>query len=585
MLDTQKEAIQKLIAGALASLGAADAPVTLERPKDPAHGDVACTCALQLARRLKKNPRAIAEALVAALKADPAFGEIVETVEIAGPGFINIRVAQNARLAIVSQVLREGERYGESAEHAGESVLLEYVSANPTGPLHLGHARQGALGDVLANLLASQGWKVSREFYYNDAGVQIGNLANSVQVRCRQLQGEAVELPENAYHGEYILSIARDFLSKKPVHPHAGGVIESTGDFTDTDLVRRYSVAYLRNEQDDDLAALGVRFDNFFLESSLYLTGAVQKTVQAIIDSGNTYEKDGALWLRTTACEDLGNGLTDDNDRVMKKADGTYTYFVPDVAYHLNKFSRGYTKAVNIQGTDHHGTIARVRAGLQAASGVLGISIPKTFPEYILHKMLSVVMDGEPVKMSKRSGNYVTLRDLVDWAGRDAARFFLVSRKADAEFVFDVTLARAKSDENPVYYLQYAHARICSVFANAAEQGLEVPSAAELAECDLSPLSSKASEALVGAIAEYPNTLRIAARDHAPHVLCYYLKDLAAAFHAFYNAERVLVEDAAERRARLALLAAARQVLGNGLRLLGISAPVRMSRREDESAE
>ena len=585
MLDTQKEAIQKLIAGALASLGAADAPVTLERPKDPAHGDVACTCALQLARRLKKNPRAIAEALVAALKADPAFGEIVETVEIAGPGFINIRVAQNARLAIVSQVLREGERYGESAEHAGESVLLEYVSANPTGPLHLGHARQGALGDVLANLLASQGWKVSCEFYYNDAGVQIGNLANSVQVRCRQLQGEAVELPENAYHGEYILSIARDFLAKKPGHPHAGGVIESTGDFTDTDLVRRYSVAYLRNEQDDDLAALGVRFDNFFLESSLYLTGAVQKTVQAIIDSGNTYEKDGALWLRTTAFEDLGNGLTDDKDRVMKKADGTYTYFVPDVAYHLNKFSRGYTKAVNIQGTDHHGTIARVRAGLQAASGVLGISIPKTFPEYILHKMLSVVMDGEPVKMSKRSGNYVTLRDLVDWAGRDAARFFLVSRKADAEFVFDVTLARAKSDENPVYYLQYAHARICSVFANAAEQGLEVPSAAELAECDLSPLSSKASEALVGAIAEYPNTLRIAARDHAPHVLCYYLKDLAAAFHAFYNAERVLVEDAAERRARLALLAAARQVLGNGLRLLGISAPVRMSRREDESAE
>ncbi|WP_295477188.1 arginine--tRNA ligase [uncultured Sutterella sp.] len=585
MLDTQKEAIQKLIAGALASLGAADAPVTLERPKDPAHGDVACTCALQLARRLKKNPRAIAEELVAALKADPAFGEIVETVEIAGPGFINIRVAQNARLAIVSQVLREGERYGESTEHAGESVLLEYVSANPTGPLHLGHARQGALGDVLANLLASQGWKVSREFYYNDAGVQIGNLANSVQVRCRQLQGESVELPENAYHGEYILSIARDFLAKKPVHPHAGGVIESTGDFTDMDLVRRYSVAYLRNEQDDDLAALGVRFDNFFLESSLYSTGAVQKTVQAIVDSGNTYEKDGALWLRTTTFEDLGNGLTDDKDRVMKKADGTYTYFVPDVAYHLNKFSRGYTKAVNIQGTDHHGTIARVRAGLQAASGVLGISIPKTFPEYILHKMLSVVMDGEPVKMSKRSGNYVTLRDLVDWAGRDAARFFLVSRKADAEFVFDVTLARAKSDENPVYYLQYAHARICSVFANAAEQGLEVPTAAELAECDLSPLSSKASEALVGAIAEYPNTLRIAARDHAPHVLCYYLKDLAAAFHAFYNAERVLVEDAAERRARLALLAAARQVLGNGLRLLGISAPMRMSRREDESAE
>lgn len=581
MLDQQKEAIQKIIAGALASLGAADATVTLERPKDPAHGDVACTCALQLARRLKKNPRAIAEQLVAAMKTDSTFAKTVESVEIAGPGFINIRLAQGARLAIVSEVLTRGEHYGESTEHKGETVLLEYVSANPTGPLHLGHARQGALGDVLANIFASQGWKVSREFYYNDAGVQIGNLANSVQIRCRQLQGETVELPENAYHGEYIVSIARDFLDCKPVHPHAGGVIESSGDWTDTDLVRRYSVAYLRNEQDDDLSALGVRFDNFFLESSLYSTGAVQKTVQAIIDSGNTYEKDGALWLRTTNFADLGNGLTDDKDRVMKKADGTFTYFVPDVAYHLNKFSRGYTKAVNIQGTDHHGTIARVRAGLQAASSVLGITIPKTFPEYILHKMLSVVMDGEPVKMSKRSGNYVTLRDLVEWAGRDAARFFLVSRKADAEFVFDVTLARAKSDENPVYYLQYAHARICSIFANAAEQGYEVPDTATLAACDLSPLNSKASEALVATIAEYPATLRLAARDHAPHVLCYYLKDLAATFHAFYNAERVVVESAAERNARLALLAAARQVLGNGLRLLGISAPIRMNRREE----
>ena len=413
--------------------------------------------------------------------------------------------------------------------------------------------------------------------------MQIGNLAMSVQVRCRQLQGESLELPENAYHGEYIVSIARDFLDKKPVIPHGGEPIESTGDYGDTDLVRRYSVAYLRNEQDDDLSALGVRFDNFFLESSLYTTGAVQKTVQAIIDAGYTYEADNALWLRTTAFEDLGNGLRDDKDRVMKKSDGTYTYFVPDVAYHLNKFSRGYTKAVNIQGTDHHGTIARVRAGLQAASKTLGVTIPKTFPEYILHKMLSVVKGGEVVKMSKRSGNYVTLRDLVDWAGRDAARFFLVSRKADAEFVFDVDLAKKNSDENPVYYLQYAHARICSVFANALEQGYEVPNREALAAVDLSPLNSKAAEALIGAVAEYPNTLRLAARDHAPHILCYYLKDLAAAFHAFYNAERVLVDDAVERNARLALLAAARQVLANGLALLGISAPERMARRDDEA--
>ena len=442
MLDQQKDAIQNLIVRALAALDVADVVPQLEKPKDPTHGDVACTVAMQLARRLKQNPRAIAETLVAEMKADEAFAALLETVEIAGPGFINFRVAQNARAAIVSQVLQEGEKFGRSNEFAGKSVLLEYVSANPTGPLHLGHARQGALGDVLANLLDSQGWKVSREFYYNDAGVQIGNLAMSVQVRCRQLQGESLELPENAYHGEYIVSIARDFLDKKPVIPHGGEPIESTGDYGDTDLIRRYSVAYLRNEQDDDLSALGVRFDNFFLESSLYTTGAVQKTVQAIIDAGYTYEADNALWLRTTAFEDLGNGLRDDKDRVMKKSDGTYTYFVPDVAYHLNKFSRGYTKAVNIQGTDHHGTIARVRAGLQAASKTLGVTIPKTFPEYILHKMLSVVKGGEVVKMSKRSGNYVTLRDLVDWAGRDAARFFLVSRKADAEFVFDVDLAK-----------------------------------------------------------------------------------------------------------------------------------------------
>lgn len=583
MLDQQKDAIQNLIVRALAALDVADVVPQLEKPKDPTHGDVACTVAMQLARRLKQNPRAIAETLVAEMKADEAFATLLETVEIAGPGFINFRVAQNARAAIVSQVLQEGEKFGRSNEFAGKSVLLEYVSANPTGPLHLGHARQGALGDVLANLLDSQGWKVSREFYYNDAGVQIGNLAMSVQVRCRQLQGESLELPENAYHGEYIVSIARDFLDKKPVIPHGGEPIESTGDYGDTDLIRRYSVAYLRNEQDDDLSALGVRFDNFFLESSLYTTGAVQKTVQAIIDAGYTYEADNALWLRTTAFEDLGNGLRDDKDRVMKKSDGTYTYFVPDVAYHLNKFSRGYTKAVNIQGTDHHGTIARVRAGLQAASKTLGVTIPKTFPEYILHKMLSVVKGGEVVKMSKRSGNYVTLRDLVDWAGRDAARFFLVSRKADAEFVFDVDLAKKNSDENPVYYLQYAHARICSVFTNALEQGYEMPNREALATMDLSPLNSKAAEALIGAVAEYPNTLRLAARDHAPHILCYYLKDLAAAFHAFYNAERVLVDDAVERNARLALLAAARQVLANGLALLGISAPERMARRDDEA--
>lgn len=582
MLAQQKEAVSALIQKALAELGQPDAPVVLERPKSPEHGDVACTSALQLARAMKKAPRQIAEDIVAALRRYPETDALVSSIEIAGPGFINMRVADGARQDIVRQVLREGEAFGRNDAHKGESVLLEFVSANPTGPLHLGHARQGALGDVLANILATQGWAVTREFYYNDAGVQIGNLAESVKIRCRQLQGEAVDLPESAYHGEYIISIARDFLDKKPVHAHSGEVIESTGDFNDTDLVRRYSVAYLRNEQDDDLAALGVRFDNFYLESSLYTSGRVEAAVKAMIDSGRTYEAENALWLKTTSFEDLGHGIKDDKDRVMRKADGTYTYFVPDVAYHLAKFERGFTKAVNIQGTDHHGTIARVRAGLQAAGSVMGLAIPKEFPEYILHKMLSVIKDGEPVKMSKRSGNYVTLHDLVEWAGRDAARFFLVSRKSDAEFVFDVTLAQQKSDENPVYYLQYAHARICSVFAKALEQGYAVPSDAELAGADLSALTGEAAGQLLAAIAEYPQMLTQAARDHAPHALCYYLKDLAAAFHAFYNAERVVVEDETERNARLALLAAARRVLANGFALLGISAPESM-RREDEA--
>lgn len=582
MLAQQKEAVSALIQKALAELGQPDAPVVLERPKSPEHGDVACTSALQLARAMKKAPRQIAEDIVAALRRYPETDALVSSIEIAGPGFINMRVADGARQDIVRQVLREGEAFGRNDAHKGESVLLEFVSANPTGPLHLGHARQGALGDVLANILATQGWAVTREFYYNDAGVQIGNLAESVKIRCRQLQGEAVDLPESAYHGEYIISIARDFLDKKPVHAHSGEVIESTGDFNYTDLVRRYSVAYLRNEQDDDLAALGVRFDNFYLESSLYTSGRVEAAVKAMIDSGRTYEAENALWLKTTSFEDLGHGIKDDKDRVMRKADGTYTYFVPDVAYHLAKFERGFTKAVNIQGTDHHGTIARVRAGLQAAGSVMGLAIPKEFPEYILHKMLSVIKDGEPVKMSKRSGNYVTLHDLVEWAGRDAARFFLVSRKSDAEFVFDVTLAQQKSDENPVYYLQYAHARICSVFAKALEQGYAVPSDAELAGADLSALTGEAAGQLLAAIAEYPQMLTQAARDHAPHVLCYYLKDLAAAFHAFYNAERVVVEDETERNARLALLAAARRVLANGFALLGISAPESM-RREDEA--
>ena len=576
MIEDQKQALTELLTRALSACDLSPEPIRLERPKQVGHGDLATTIALQCAKKAGKNPRELAAALVEAIKQDAAFSDILSDVEIAGPGFINFRFSQEAKVRAVRDVLRQGSAYGTSKAFEGKSVLLEYVSANPTGPLHLGHARQGALGDVLSRIMATQGYRVMREFYYNDAGVQIHNLTISVQARAKELAGEqtAEDFPENGYHGDYIVDIARDYCAKKPVVTTTGETIESTGDTADLECIRRYSVAYLRNEQDSDLKQLGVAFDNFYLESSLYTDGRVQKAVDAMVQAGFTYEADGALWLRTT--DEAFKDFKDDKDRVMRKKDGYYTYFVPDVAYHLAKFERGFDRAINIQGSDHHGTVARVRIGLQAASKTLGISIPKTFPEYLLHKMLLVVKDGQEVKMSKRAGTYVTLRDLVDWVGRDAARFFLVSRKSDAEFVFDINLACSKSDENPVYYLQYAHARICSVLRQAQEKGFAIPTEAEAAEFDLSSLTGTAATALAAKFAGYGETLAVAARDLAPHLICVYLKELAADFHTFYNAERVLVDNEAERNARLALCMAARRVLANGLEVLGVSAPERM---------
>lgn len=576
MIEEQKAALAALLGDALKSVGIEGVTPRLDRPKDAQHGDFACTAALQCAKILKKNPRDVAQMIVDAMKADARFAGLLSAVEIAGPGFINLTLNKEAALGIVRDVLTKGAAFGTSDAMAGKSVLLEYVSANPTGPLHLGHARQGALGDVLSRVMTTQGYRVMREFYYNDAGVQIENLTKSVKARALQLEGKATDadFPENGYHGDYIMDIARDWIAKKPITTTAGNVVTPSGDTDDDQGIRRYSVAYLRNEQDSDLKALGVAFDNFYLESSLYTDGRVERAVEAIKKAGYTYEADGALWLRTT--DPAFAYFKDDKDRVMKKKDGHYTYFVPDVAYHLAKFERGFTRAINIQGSDHHGTTARVRIGLQAASKTMGVTIPVTFPEYLLHKMLLVMKDGEEVKMSKRAGTYVTLRDLVDWVGRDAARYFLVSRKSDAEFVFDIDLAVKKSDENPVYYLQYAHARICSVLKQAEEKGWKVPSAEEAAKLDLSALSTPQAKALITKMSDWANTLTVAARDLAPHLICVYLKELAADFHAFYNADRVLVEDEAVRNARLALLLAARQVLRNGLEVLGISAPEHM---------
>lgn len=572
MLNEQKNAILSLFNDALVSMGVDNAQILLERPKVAAHGDLACNVAMQLARQLKKNPRAIATELIERIQSLPQSKELIESFEIAGPGFINMRLSQQAKTFAIREVLRLGSDFGKNKDHAGESILIEYVSANPTGPLHLGHARQGALGDVLSNLMRTQGWNVCREFYYNDAGVQIQTLTESVRLRIKELLGETITFPENGYQGLYIKDIAKDFLDKKTIRTRDGQEITASGDVEDVDSIRAFSVGYLKNEQDSDLNALGVSFDNFYLESSLYSDGLVERAVNALIASGHTYEQDGALWLRTTDFKEFG----DDKDRVMRKQDGHYTYFVPDVAYHLSKFERGFVKAVDIQGSDHHGTTARVRIGVQVAGQQLGLNVPKVFPVYVLHKMLKVIKNGEEVKMSKRSGTYVTLRDLVNWVGKDAARFFLVSRKADSEFVFDIDLALSQSDENPVYYLQYAHARICSVFAQAKEKGFSIPTQEAIAEMDLSALSDKNAQALIARISEFPETLSVAAKECAPHTLCFYLKDLAGDFHAFYNAERVLVEDEAVRNTRLALLLAARQVLRNGLDLLGVSAPEKM---------
>jgi arginyl-tRNA synthetase len=523
---------------------------------------------MQLAKPLRANPRAVADKLVAALQAQPAFQRWVSAIEIAGPGFINLRLSPAAKQAVVAEVLQGGAQFGRQSAN-GQKLMVEFVSANPTGPLHLGHARQGALGDSLCHLFETQGFEVTREFYYNDAGVQIATLTASTQARLAGLKPGDAGWPESAYNGDYIADIAADFLAKKAVKAD-DREFTASGDTADVDGIRGFAVAYLRHEQDLDLQAFGVQFDSYYLESSLYTSGRVDDTVAKLAASGKTYEQDGALWLKST---DYG----DDKDRVMRKSDGTFTYFLPDVAYHIAKFERGYTTCINCQGTDHHGTIARVRAGLQAVN----LGIPQGFPSYVLNTMVRVVRDGAEVKISKRAGSYVTLRDLIDWTSRDAVRFFLISRKADTEFTFDVDLALKQNDENPVFYVQYAHARICSVLNQGSAQGI---TAEALASADLSLLSASSELALMLKLADYPEMLAGAARDLAPHDVAFYLRDLAAAFHSYYAAERFLVDDRALAQARLALLAATRQVLRNALALLGVSAPDAMSREAQEPA-
>ena len=565
MLTVKTELLEALRAALEDLLPGAGEKAAFESPKVAAHGDLATTAAMQLAKPLKLNPRQLADQLCARLRDTAAFQTWVASLDIAGPGFINIKLKPAAKQQVVRSVLAQTSRYGMQAV-TDKRMLVEFVSANPTGPLHVGHGRQAALGDALCNLFATQGWQVYREFYYNDAGVQIGTLATSTQLRAQGFKpGDACwptdpdnPVSKNFYNGEYIADIAADFLDKKTVKSD-DREFTASGDATDLDGMRQFAVAYLRREQDLDLKAFSVKFDNYYLESSLYTSGKVDATVTRLQEAGKTYEKDGALWLKST---DYG----DDKDRVMRKQDGSYTYFVPDVAYHISKWERGFQKVINIQGTDHHGTIARVRAGLQAAN----VGIPQGFPDYVLHTMVRVVKGGEEVKISKRAGSYVTLRDLIEWTSKDAVRFFLLSRKPDTEYTFDVDLAVQKNNDNPVYYVQYAHARICSVLAAWGGD------ASQLANVDLSALDSPQAQSLMLLLAKYPDMLSAAADGFAPHDVTFYLRELAACYHSYYDAERILVEDETVKLARLALVLATAQVLHNGLAVLGVSAPQKM---------
>jgi arginyl-tRNA synthetase len=533
--------------------------IQLDRPKSIEHGDFSTNLAMMLAKTLKKNPRELATLIIEKLPASP----FIEKVEIAGAGFINFYLNAKARTFIIHEILKNPETYGQNTSGHDEKgkpqkVQIEFVSANPTGPLHVGHGRGAAIGDSLARLLKFNGWDVTREFYYNDAGAQIDNLTKSVHARCHNMDPSDPTFPEDGYRGEYIVEIANAFLNKEMIECE-GKTIQASGNIDDLESIRQFSVAYLRHEQDHDLNAFQIKFDVFTLESSFYQNGQIEKVVASLIKNGFTYEEDNALWLKTTE-------FGDDKNRVMKKSDGSYTYFIPDVAYHLNKWERGFKRVINEQGSDHHSTITRVRAGLQS----LKLGIPETYPEYVLHQMITVMKGGEEVKLSKRAGSYVTLRDLIDEVGCDATRYFLVARKPDSQLVFDIDLAKTQNSDNPVYYIQYAHARIAGVLK---QWGGDIN---QLSKVNIDQLKSSQELILIKRLSEFPEMVIHAGVELAPHTIANYLKDCAADLHSYYNDTKFLVENEDEKLARLSLIRATQMVLKNGLDLLGVNAPEKM---------
>ncbi|WHX49237.1 arginine--tRNA ligase [Paenibacillus woosongensis] len=554
-LEQINQSVKEAILNAVVAAGLANRDevpaIVLEVPKDKAHGDLATNAAMQLTRIAKKNPRQIAEEIVKNIDYEQAG---VERAEIAGPGFINFFLSKSYLYPVLEQIYAQGEKYGRVQLGEGKKVQVEFVSANPTGSLHLGHARGAAVGDALCNVLDYAGYEVTREYYINDAGNQVVNLVKSIEARYLQELGQDVEMPEDGYHGEDIKGFAKELVAEK------GDALLSLSPDEREDFLRKYGLEKELDKIKRDLSRFRVGFDVWFSETSLYVDGQVEKSLEELRSKGQTYELDGATWLKSTE-------YGDDKDRVLVKNDGTYTYLTPDIAYHRNKYDRGYDRMINIWGADHHGYIPRVKAAMQA----LGNDPDKL--TVLIAQMVSLFQDGEKVKMSKRTGKAVTMVDLMDEVGVDAIRYFFTMRSMDSHLDFDMDLAISTSNENPVYYVQYAHARICSIFRQAEEQGIVIPA---IQDVKLSKLTAEHEFDLLRKMGELPEEIGVAAENFAPHRLVRYLYELAALFHSYYKAERVITEDAEQTAARLALLGGVRTVLANVLKLIGVSAPERM---------